>query len=170
MITLVINHVFLFWSPWITTCICYIYDNMHYTWAKICQKYFRFKIKIIGDNELFIDQPCIYLTNHRSQADFFVDQLLVKGRAIFIARWMVAVFIPFIPIYYYGRSLFFFYKKNNIEEIYKSLTKYKLNSPYPCILVYPEGTRNQNNTSLRLKTGFIKYAYQCQYPIQIFNI
>ena len=168
MFQLIINHLFFFWSPWITTIFYKISDNMHYKWSKLCQKYFQFKIKIIGENTLFQDEPCLYFTNHRSQADFFVDQILVNGRAIFISRWMVAFYFPFIPIYFFGKSLFFFSKKDKTTNIYKQLDNYKKESPYPCILVYPEGTRNILPMGLPIKNGFIRYAFNKKLPIQIF--
>ena len=58
-------------------------------------KYFRVKIKIRGPEELYEDNDCIYLTNHRCHGDFFIDQVLTKGRSIFISRWMTGYYSLF---------------------------------------------------------------------------
>ncbi len=170
MLLFIVNYLFFFWSTWIT-CFTRIINNTHYDWALLCMKYFKTNIRIRGPEKLYEDNDCVYLTNHRCQGDFFIDQVLTKGRSIFISRWMVGYFFfMFIPVSLFGRSLLFFKRKKGIGRgyIYNLVDKYNEKSPYPSLLIYPEGTRHQKSNYLKLKTGFIKYAYDKNLPVQIF--
>jgi hypothetical protein len=77
---------------------------------------------------------------------------------------------PFLPCSKFLKNIFLFSrsKSYNNPNVYKELTKYWEQSPYPNLLVYPEETRNQTYETKPLKKGFIQYAYDRQIPVQIF--
>lgn len=169
MILFCFNQLFNLYSVWIHSIVYFCNDNFHYTWAILCMKWFNNRIFLKGEQTLYTDKPCIYFTNHRCQADFFIDQILTQGRSIFLSRFMVGVFaFMYFPVSFLGGSILFFNRKGGRNKIYDQVDIYHKNSPYPCILLYPEGTRNQQSTSLKLKTGFIRYAFDRKIPIQIF--
>ena len=158
-----------FHSPFICYIITY-FNNPHYDWAKMCVQYFDVKIKKVSNGNNPLLTKCIYFTNHRSEADFFVDQYLTHGHSIFLSRMMVGVYMYFyLPVALISRSLFLFSRNTkNRKVLYESVDNYWNKSKYSSLLVYPEGTRNQSSQSLPLKSGFIDYAYCRKIPVQIF--
>ena len=110
--------------------------------------------------------PKIFLCNHRSFADFFVDNYVVGG-AMYISRMMVIVAIPFPSLLAYMTSMigFFVRSKNNSFKVYELIDKALKRQQN--VIVYPEGTRNQGKTSKSLKWGIIRWAYKEKVPVQI---
>lgn len=170
-ILFLINNYFYFFSTILTICYYNIINNELYKWSQLNSKYFSIKYKIYGKNKLYENGNCIYLTNHRTQSDFFIDIFLTNGRCIIISRLLVIIYAFFyIPIYLFSKALFIINrnKNNNKCDLFIKLDKFLKNNKRKCILVYPEGKRNLNNYSLKLKKGFLLYSYEKKIPIQIF--
>lgn len=144
--------------------------NPHYEWAKMCVEHFKVNVRRVKNGVEPMCRKCLYMTNHRSEADFFMDQYLTHGSSIFLSRRMVALYaFPYLPTSYISKSLLFFVRKKGIRDtLYKQVDQYWKKSSYPSLLVYPEGTRNQTPVSKPLKMGFVYYAYERKLPIQIF--
>jgi len=111
------------------------------------------------------------LSNHKSAADFFIDNTVLQWNGTYLSRWGAFLLIPFTATYtYFTRQTFFFNRSNSnkkqIEEIVKTVCK-KWNKP---MILYPEGTRNQSGKPLPLKYGVIKQLYLQNIPVQIMNI
>lgn len=145
-------------------------SNPHYEWAKGCLEHFRVNVRHVKNGVEPMRRKCLYMTNHRSEADFFMDQYLTHGSSIFLSRRMVALCAcPYLPTSYISKSLLFFVRKKGIRDaLYKQIDEYWNKSSYPSLLVYPEGTRNQTPVSKPFKLGFVYYAYERKLPIQIF--
>lgn len=114
----------------------------------------------------------IYFSNHRSFADFFIDNIVTEYCSKFISRMMVAYILP-LYTYINGYLLFdviiFFRRgKTSIDEFEKLIKHNQLNNKSGNdILVYPEGTRRPGlDYACDLKKGVIYYAYKESCPIQ----
>lgn len=161
---------FWFFHSTLVSCLTKPLDNPHYHWAQTCIEHFNVKFRQIRNGNRCFNKKCIYFTNHRSEADFFIDQYLSHGKSIFISRRMVvAYFFHFLPCILISKSLLLFSRnKNNRDSLYNRIDEYWKNSPYQSLLIYPEGTRYQGFGSLPLKNGLIHYAHDRKISIQIF--
>lgn len=170
MFQLLADVMLYFYVPFIIGSSCFFSHNFHHTGCEIFRWYFDITIQKTKNGNAPLERKCVYMTNHRSESDFYVDQLLTSGRSVYIARWLVAVAgFGFIPTVLSGRSLFCFARgKTDRNSLYSKLDAYWRTSPHPCLLIYPEGTRNQNAVSKPLKSGFFYYAYERKLPVQIF--
>eukprot|EP00924_Labyrinthula_sp_SR-Ha-C_P004887 snap_masked-scaffold_1-processed-gene-15.12-mRNA-1 protein AED:0.12 eAED:0.12 QI:0/-1/0/1/-1/1/1/0/293 len=122
-------------------------------------------------------QPgCVYLSNHRSWADFFIDQTICRG-ASYLSRRLVIVGTPLSSLWsYLAYSTFYFERKRGIDRkkffawIEKQWQQRNVgrgkNEEYG-IIVYPEGTRNKKDHPLKLKTGVLQYAFEYKKRLQI---
>lgn len=114
----------------------------------------------------------IYFSNHRSWADFYIDNVVTEYCSKFISRIEVAYILP-LYVYINGCLLldlmiFFKRRKTSIGELEKKIKYSQLNNTSGNdILVYPEGTRRSGlDYACDLKKGVIYYAYKENCPIQ----
>ncbi|KAK8791813.1 hypothetical protein WA158_005190 [Blastocystis sp. Blastoise] len=111
----------------------------------------------------------MFLCNHRSWADFFVDSVAVGG-ASYLSRLMVIVGVPgpaFVA--WMNNFVWFFHRKRGISREW--LTHFfeehwKTREQDGCV-VYPEGHRFVGKGTLKLKTGVLEVAYNMNVPVQI---
>lgn len=128
-----------------------------------------YKALQVGKESLY-QGKCMYLCNHRSWADFIVDQYTTQGRSMFMSRW--AVFFVF-PVFLTaskvmgGLLLFKRGTVKNKDEFNARVDEELAKSPQPALTVYPEGHRSTKGQSLPLKTGMLKYAFTRKMPVQI---
>lgn len=130
------------------------------------------KIYRISEHKVSHLKNIIYLSNHRSWADFFIDNIVTEYCSKFISRIEVAYILP-LYVYICGHlitdlMIFFRRGKTNISE-FEKLIKYNQmnNKSGNDILVYPEGTRRSGlDYACDLKKGLIYYAYKENCPIQ----
>lgn len=110
-------------------------------------------------------ENCIFLCNHRSSADFFIDGYLTQGAA-YLGLIKAFLYFPGPCLYaYHCKSMILFVKCNlNRDELYEKTLKML---QHKSIIIYPEGSRNLGKYPLPLKKGFIKMAYNNNIPIQI---
>jgi 1-acyl-sn-glycerol-3-phosphate acyltransferase len=114
--------------------------------------------------------PVIYLANHRSWADFFLDAYLTAGRAQMLSRMAVLYAFPWfmLPITVDRGCVVF--KRGTIadKDAFNSWLDSKIAaSPAPGLVVYPEGHRSSLEHSLPLKRGMLHYAYGRKVPVQV---
>ena len=114
----------------------------------------------------------IYFSNHRSWADFIIDNFVTEYCSKFISRINVACILP-LDVYITGYLLldvmiFFKRGKTSISDFEKLIKDSQLNNTSGNdILVYPEGTRRSGlDYACDLKKGLIYYAYKENCPIQ----
>lgn len=126
----------------------------------------------ISENKVNHSKNIIYFSNHRSWADFFIDNVVTEYCSKFISRIEVAYILP-LCVYISGHLLYdvmIFFKrgKTSISD-FEKLIKYNQinNNSGNDILVYPEGTRRSSlDYACDLKKGLIYYAYKENCPIQ----
>lgn len=130
------------------------------------------KIYRISEHKVSHLKNIIYLSNHRSWADFYIDNIVTEYCSKFISRIEVAYILP-LYVYICGHlitdvMIFFRRGKTNISEFEKLIKYNQLNNKSGNdILVYPEGTRRSGlYYACDLKKGLICYAYKENCPIQ----
>lgn len=106
------------------------------------------------------------LCNHRSFADFFLDSLFI-GDVTHLSRMMVMFALPFSALYgiVTGRVLFFKRNGRNRKSLSELIDQH-FNFRSTPMIIYPEGHRNTNSTSLPLKVGILKIAYEQSRSVQ----
>ncbi|GLC40248.1 hypothetical protein PLESTB_001309300 [Pleodorina starrii] len=139
-------------------------------WAKALVAFFRVTILKQGELSLYRGGRCLYLCNHRSWADFFIDTYLTEGRAALMSRWLVYFVFPvFCTSVIILRGIVLF-KRGTIadKEAFNAWLDATLGkSIVPGLLVYPEGHRSLKPTSLPLKRGMLHFAYSRKLPVQL---
>ena len=130
------------------------------------------KLYRISENKINHSKNIIYFSNHRSWADFFIDNIVTEYCSKFISRIEVAYILPlyvYIFGYLVGDSIIFFRRgKTSISEFETLIKKNQHNNKSGNnILVYPEGTRRSGlDYACDLKKGLIYYSYKESCPIQ----
>ncbi|GAB4821617.1 hypothetical protein N2152v2_008663 [Parachlorella kessleri] len=131
---------------------------------------FQYRVVQIGDEKLFKDRRCVYLANHRSWADFFVDMYVVAGDAVPLSRKEVGMAFPaFTSSLMAVKAILLFNRGGvkNLERFNSWLDKASMAAHSQNLLVYPEGTRSLRQASLPLKRGMLRYAYTRRLPVQV---
>eukprot|EP00887_Chlorella_sp_A99_P006361 scaffold3.g6361.t1 len=113
----------------------------------------------------------MYLPNHRSFADFFLDQWITEGRAATLSRLAVGGVFPLVMASLVAvRSIILFQRggrRVRAKESFNAWLDDKLaKSSQKSFLIYPEGHRSTKGQSLPLKTGMLKYAFSRRMPVQ----
>eukprot|EP00931_Biecheleriopsis_adriatica_P040404 TRINITY_DN23160_c1_g1_i1.p1 TRINITY_DN23160_c1_g1~~TRINITY_DN23160_c1_g1_i1.p1 ORF type:complete len:322 (-),score=33.13 TRINITY_DN23160_c1_g1_i1:222-1187(-) len=116
--------------------------------------------------------PVIFLPNHRSWGDFWVDAALLGGPS-FLARWLVAAAVPCTAAFgHFAGWIWFFNRAKKHEEgstrWLQHFMRYR-HRDYPGkgVLFYPEGTRSLLPKGLPLKPGGLATAFNLGWPVQI---
>jgi len=134
-------------------------------------RFFGVKIRILGKQRALVGQrPVMYLSNHRSWADFFIDVYLLAGQAMIMSRRAVFFAFPiFMSAVVFLKGVLLF-NRTNVKD------KTKFNewideeferSPLNGILVYPEGHRNTSKELLPLRRGMLHYAHSRKMLVQL---
>lgn len=134
--------------------------------------YSKCKLYRVSEHKVSHSKNIIYFSNHRSWADFFIDNIVTEYCTKFISRIEVAYILP-LCVYINGYLLldimiFFRRGKTSISEFEKLIKHNQLNNKSGNdILIYPEGTRRSGlDYACELKKGLIYYAYKENCPIQ----
>ena len=131
--------------------IVYNFKNKNiYQLSEKSQHKLNLKLKKINKIKVSTGPNKIFLFNHRSWADFFIDHYICKGT--YISRKEVTL-VSLGPADHSSKYKLY-------DDIKKMLKK-------KSILLYPEGTRNTSNKSKPLKFGIIKLGYEQNVPFQI---
>ena len=132
---------------------------------------FSFKIYRISKEKLEHHTDLIYLCNHRSFSDMFIDQILTEYCGKTIARYMVLILFPLYFILSKITNNVYFINRGNIgqiDEFFKKVEDERKQDKYNNFIVYPEATRRaRQNESCILKKGFIYHSYNYNLPLQI---
>ena len=129
----------------------------------------------VSKNGVILDNNIMYMTNHLSCGDFFIDPYIVHYNGKFISLSKVKQSVPLASLLSSQVNTVIFINNmkdkneviknmNNIETLRKADTKRN-------ILVYPEGLRRPHrpNPSDILKKGFIYHSFEHNLPLQIIH-
>ena len=145
-------------------------DDM-FRWAELLIHWFRVSIYKVGDGTLFKgDKPVVYLCNHRSWADFFIDKYLTEAEGAPLSRWAVFYCFPvFLTSALWMRHIIFFKRiKVTDKQAFNDKLKANMERSFANgLIVYPEGHRSTLPDSLPLKRGILYFTHMQEYHVQI---
>lgn len=130
---------------------------------------FGYKVLRLGPHEPHTGK-CVFLVNHRSWSDFFVDMYVLGARAVPLSRRMVGIAFPaFTSSLVAVKSILLFNRQavRDTEAFNRWLDHELAHGPQNSLLVYPEGKRSLRSTSLPLKRGMLRYAFSRRLPVQV---
>lgn len=140
----------------------------------IVRKVFRFILKtagvtvtVKGIENIPKDQPVLYVGNHRSYFDILVGYTTVPGFVGFVAKKEMRRY-PFLSDWMANVNCLFLDRKNlkeGLKTILEGIEKIKRGVS---IWIFPEGTRNRNDSILELlpfKEGSLKIAEKSGCPV-----
>ncbi|KAK9832508.1 hypothetical protein WJX81_003456 [Elliptochloris bilobata] len=140
-------------------------------WSVALRNLFRVKMLRLPGPALFPGGcPVLFLSNHRSWADFYLDVVATDGNAQMLARMAVAYVFPmFMLAVCIIRSVILFKRGKKVDhEEFNRMLEYKMAaSPVDGLIVYPEGHRSIRCGSLPLKRGMLVFAFSRKMPVQI---
>ena len=134
------------------------------------QKLFSVRMFVLPGPTLLKNEACLYLANHRSWADFFLDVVATDGRAQMLSRAAVAVAFPaFMLAVCVIRSVILF-RRDNVKDFdaFNAMIESRIRaSPVDGLIVYPEGHRSTRAKPLPLKKGMLQFAWSRSMPVQV---
>ena len=138
-------------------------------------KYIKSSLHKVSKREVIIDKNIMYLSNHLTSGDFYLDPYIVNYNGKFISLNKIKFLLPVVSLLasQINSTIFINNMKdkneiiktmNNIEALRKADTNRN-------ILVYPEGLRRPHrpNPSVILKKGFIYHSFEHNLPLQIIH-
>ena len=142
-----------------------------YNYSGGMKNYFNLDYKIKVESDKISKEKCIFLLNHTSWSDFFIDTYVTHA-ATYLARYLVIGGILFAGLYGYlsGNIEYFKRGKNKLEIVEKKIINNINSSINKQFIAYPEGTRNKTNQIMKLRSGLARIAYKNNIPCQIIII
>jgi len=138
-------------------------------------KIFNFNLHKVSKRGIINDKNLMYLSNHLSCSDFFLDPYITHYNSKIISLYKVKILLPLVSLLCSQANTIIFINRmkdkneiiknmNNIEMLRKADTKRN-------ILIYPEGLRRAHrpNPSAILKKGFIYHSFEHNLPLQIIH-
>jgi 1-acyl-sn-glycerol-3-phosphate acyltransferase len=152
-----------------------IKNNKEVTHA-ICKEFIRGSNcsahKVSKKNQI-IDKNIMYMTNHASTSDFYIDQYILHYSTKLIALNKARIIMPVLGVMAYLTSSGIFISSGNSKETilenFKKIEELRKNDDIRNIALYPEGLRrpHRHAVSAILKKGFIYHSFDNNLPIQI---
>lgn len=143
----------------------------YYLWARSFFRYFTKSEIVVGGAALPPrSTPVVYLTNHRTWADFMLTPTVTQG-AFQIARSMTAIAVPFtigVVAFVFREGIILFNRgKRGVANEVLRLVKRHLASGRSAAL-YLEGTRNIEDRIRPLKDGVLSKLYKERIPVFVY--
>ena len=140
-----------------------------------CMKVVKCYIYKVSERDLIIDKNIMYMTNHASVGDFFIDQHVFKYTSKFIAINTAKVLLPCLALACELTSSVIYVSSGNskekVIENFKLIEKLRKKDDTRSICLYPEGLRrpHRHTVSNSIKKGFIYHSFDNNIPIQIIH-
>jgi len=127
----------------------------------------------VSKRGLIIDKNIMYMTNHVSVGDFFIDPYILHYTSKYIALNKMAFILPVLGIISYLTSFTIVISQGNskekVLENFKKIEELRKKDDTRNVSLYPEGLRrsHRHTVSATLKKGFIYHSFENNLPIQI---
>lgn len=139
----------------------------------LLKKWIGYDIYVISKDKLINKKDIIYLSNHVSFGDFFIDSIITNNSSKFVSRYNIVILFPLYYLISLITNSAIFFKRTNITNMmtfFKWINSIRKSDIYNNILVYPEGIRRPYSINpVGLKKGFIYYSFDYNLPIQIIH-
>ena len=140
-----------------------------------CLKITKCSMYKVSKKDLIIDKNIMYMTNHASVGDFFIDQNMLHYNARFISLNKLKILLPVLGILCSLTSCAIFISSGNSKESviqnFKKIEEIRKSDNTHNISLYPEGLRRPHRptVSASLKKGFIYHSFENNLPIQLIH-
>lgn len=138
-----------------------------------CKRAAKCSMYKVSKTGLIMDKDIMYMTNHVSVGDFFIDPYILHYSSKFISLNKMAIILPLLGIICYLTSFTIFISEGNskekVIENFKKIEELRKKDDTRNVSLYPEGLRrpHRNAVSATLKKGFIYHSFENNLPIQI---
>lgn len=124
-------------------------------------------LRVCGSASLYTDGRCVYLCNHQAFLDPTIDTFVTGGRAAYVVRYLALLAIPGNVIRACCTQTVCAIRRGRGGAFAQIVAFFK-RTPVPGIIIYPEGTRRGNATTVGpLRTGGLRLAHTSGVPVQI---
>ena len=129
-------------------------------------------VKYSGEVDKINPNVDVYLFNHVSFVDFFMDNYIIGGNGCYISRVAAFFAVPFTCIYGMFNNCIYFIIRNHrsVKDRLKLGFENIIHKNKKKVIIYPEGTRNQTNDVIPLKWGGLNLIFNMGYSVQIINV
>ncbi|MBE5932071.1 MAG: 1-acyl-sn-glycerol-3-phosphate acyltransferase [Lachnospiraceae bacterium] len=128
----------------------------------------RAKVNVLG-KENIPDEACLFVGNHRSYFDILISHEAIKRPAGFVAKKEILK-VGLLALYMKDISCLFL-DRNDIKQGLETMNKGgELLKQGHSMILFPEGTRSQQDGMLPFKEGGYKMAEKAKCPIVPFAI
>jgi 1-acyl-sn-glycerol-3-phosphate acyltransferase len=128
--------------------------------------FFGVKVKSLGQENLVVHQPCIYVANHQSGMDLPLMAAFCPRRVVAVGKKEI-IWLPFFGILFAAAGNLLIDRSNRVRamaELDEAVEKIKKRKA--SIFLFPEGTRNRSkDLLLPFKKGAFHLAIKGQIPI-----
>jgi 1-acyl-sn-glycerol-3-phosphate acyltransferase len=127
----------------------------------------------VSKREVIVDKNIMYLSNHLSWGDFFMDPYILNYNCKFISLTKIKLLLPLVALLTSQINMVIFIKnmkdKNEIVKNMNDIEILRHSDTNRNISFYPEGMRRPHrpNVSAVLKKGFIYHSFDHNLPLQI---
>jgi 1-acyl-sn-glycerol-3-phosphate acyltransferase len=145
---------------------------------EVCLNYIKMtncSVHKVSKRGLILDKDILYLTNHVSLGDFFIDPYIGHYTFKFIALDKMRYILPNLGLFSLFSSFIIFISSEHTKEKlisqFKRIEKLRKNDDKRNIALYPEALRRPHrpNVSAALKKGFIYHSFENDLPIQLIH-
>ena len=116
------------------------------------------------------DDTQVVCCNHRTHADFFVDNDVLDGRGCTLARWAVFLACPVSSVYALLTKQIRFFRRVRGSRAAVDAHIGAVAAHRRVLILYPEGTRNRTDCILPLKKGALTIVYERNLRLQIMHV
>ena len=143
--------------------------------VKQCMKISKCQVYKVSKKDLIYDKNIMYMTNHVSVGDFFIDQHVLHYAAKFIALNKMKKILPILGgICYLTSATIFISSGNSKEKVienFKKIEEIRKSDDIRNMSLYPEGLRRPHRPAVSnaLKKGFIYHSFEHNIPVQLIH-
>eukprot|EP01013_Petalomonas_cantuscygni_P029902 TRINITY_DN55801_c0_g1_i1.p1 TRINITY_DN55801_c0_g1~~TRINITY_DN55801_c0_g1_i1.p1 ORF type:complete len:291 (-),score=34.43 TRINITY_DN55801_c0_g1_i1:381-1253(-) len=126
---------------------------------------------LVSGSEPLHNGRCVYLINHRSWADFFVDAHACNGDASYLSRAVIAFVLPPMALGAVLLDRIIFFHRGQTSRVKLTALVESCLGRWPQdeqrLICYPEGHRNHTAKPLPLRRGGLQAIYEYGAPVQV---
>jgi 1-acyl-sn-glycerol-3-phosphate acyltransferase len=129
----------------------------------------------VSKDDLNISKNIMYMSNHLSVSDFFIDPLVTHYNSKYISLNKMRQIFPFLGLLTTLSKYCIFIsgdkRKEQVIEDLKKIEELRIEDTCRNLAIYPEGMRRPHRpyVSEQLKKGFIYHSFEHNIPIQIIH-
>lgn len=127
---------------------------------------FGYRVRIEGQQKLYLNQPCIYVANHQSNMDIFTMSPAYPYRTVVIGKNELK-WVPLFGWFFAGAGNIMIDRSNRQHSLagLQSAAAY-IREKGVSVWIFPEGTRNRGAAEMKpFKKGAFHLAIAAQVPI-----